>query len=62
MKSGETSKHYISYFQNQMAMVYNCSDDVAVAAFIAGLQTNLYFYKYLVKHDISNMKDILFQA
>ena len=26
---------YVSYFQSQMALVYNCNDDVVVAAFIS---------------------------
>jgi len=42
-------------------MVYNCSDDVAAAAFIARLQTD-HSYKLLVKHDVTNMKDILSRA
>ena len=58
MKPGETLKRYISYFQNQMVMVYNCIDDVTSVAFIVGLQTD-HSYKHLVKHDITNMKDIL---
>jgi len=45
-----------------MAMVYNCSDDVATTASIAGLHINHSFYKHLVKHDITNMKDILSRA
>jgi len=45
MKSGETLKCYISYFQNQMTMVHNCSDDVVAEAFIAELQTDHSFYK-----------------
>ena len=57
MKSGETFKHYIDYFQNHMVIVYNCSDDVAVATFIAGLQTDHSFYKHLVKHT-TKMHDI----
>jgi len=62
MTPRETLKCYISYFQNQMAMVYNCSDDVTAVAFIAGLQTDYPFYKHLVKHDITNMKDIMYRA
>jgi len=45
-----------------MGMVYDCSDDVAATAFIAGLQIDHSFYKLLVKHDITNMKDILSRA
>ena len=60
MKPGETLKRDISYFQNHMAIVYNCSDDVAATAFIAGLQTDYSFYKHMVKYDITNVKDILY--
>ena len=42
-----------------MALIYNCNDDVTVAAFTAGLKINHSFYKHLVKHDVTNMKDIL---
>jgi len=45
-----------------MVMVYNCSDDVVAATFIVRLQTDHSFYKHLVKHDITNMKDILSRA
>jgi len=31
MKPCETLKQYISYFQNKMVMIYNCSDDIAAA-------------------------------
>ena len=59
MKRGETLKCYINYFQNQMIMVYNCSDEVTATTFSAKLQVNYSFYKHLVKHNITNMKDIL---
>ena len=62
MKQGEILKLYISYFQNQMALIYNCSDDVAAAAFITGLQIDHSFYKHPVKHDLTNMKDIMSRA
>jgi len=38
MKQGEFLKCYISYFQSQIALIYNCSDDVAATAFTARLQ------------------------
>jgi len=40
-----------------MALVYNYNDDIAAAAFIVGLQIN-HSYKQLVKHNITNMKDM----
>jgi len=42
-----------------MALIYNCSDDVATTTFILGLQTDNSFYKYMEKYDVTNMKDIL---
>ena len=45
-----------------MALVYNCNEDVAVVAFISGLQVTDSFYKYLVKNDVTMMRDILVQA
>jgi len=56
MKSGESLKQYVSYFQSQVALVYN--DDVAVAAFISRLQVT-HSYKHLLKHDVTKMRDIL---
>ena len=45
-----------------MALVYNCNEDVAVVVFISGLQVIHSFYKYLVKNDVTNIRDILVQA
>jgi len=42
-----------------MALVYNYNDDVAAAVFISGLQVSHTFYKHLVKHDVTKMRDIL---
>ena len=45
-----------------MALVYNCNDDVAAVAFISGLQLTHSFYKHLVKHEVTKMRDILTHA
>ena len=45
-----------------MALVYNCKDDVAVAAFISGLQVTHSFYKHLVKYEVTKMRDIFIRA
>jgi len=45
-----------------MALVYNCNDDVVAAAFISGLQVSHSFYKHLVKHKVTKMRDNLFRA
>ena len=57
MEQGKTLKRYISYLKSQMTLVYNCNDDVIIVAFITGLQAYHSFYKHLVKHVITNMKD-----
>jgi len=59
MKPEESLKNYVNYFQSQMTLVYNCNDDVIVAAFINGLQVFHSFYKYLVKHKVTRMLDII---
>ena len=62
MKPGESLKNYITYFQSQMTLVYNCNEDVVVTAFISGLQVTHSFYKHLVKSDVTKMRDILVQT
>ena len=44
-----------------MVLVYNCNEDAA-AAFISGLQIIHSFCKYLVKNDVTKMRDILVRA
>ena len=62
MKVGESLKSYINYFQSQMALIYNCNEDVVTAAFVSGLQVTNPFYKNLVKNDVTRMRDILVWA
>ena len=38
MRSGESLKSFVNYFQGQMALVYNYDKDVSATAFISGLQ------------------------
>ena len=45
-----------------MALVYNCNDDVVAAAFIIRMHVTHSFYKYLVKHEVTKMRDILTRA
>jgi len=58
MKPRESMKSYVNYFQSQMALVYNCNEDVTAAAFFSGLQVTHSFYKHLGKNDVTKM-DIL---
>ena len=60
-KSKETLKNYVNYFQSQMAPVYNCNEDVVVAAFISRLQVTNPFYIYMWKNDVTKMRDIYVQ-
>ena len=59
MKPAESLKQYVGYFQSQMALVDKCNNDVAVTVFISGLQVTHSFYRRLVKHEITKMRDIL---
>ena len=54
MKHGESLKQYVIYFQSQVALVYNCNDDVVVAVFISGL----HFLQASGEHEVTKMKDI----
>ena len=47
---------------HQLFLELNGHYDVAIVVFIVELQTDYFFYKHLVKHDITSMKDILSQA
>jgi len=42
-----------------MALVYNCKNDVAAASFVSRLQVTYFFYKYLMKYEVTKMSDIL---
>ena len=59
MNLGESLKQYVSYFQSLMALVYNYNNNVATAAFINELQVPYSFYKHLMKHKVTKMRDIL---
>ena len=59
MKLGKSLKNYINYFQNQMALVYNCNEDVAATMFISELQVTYSFYKHSVKLEVTRIRNIL---
>ena len=44
----------VNYFQSQMALVYNNNDNMAATSFISGCNS-----LYLVKHEVTKMRDIL---
>jgi hypothetical protein len=62
MAPGESLKIYLTRFQSERAKVHHCSDDVAAAAFISGLQVKHAFFASLVKHDVTEMCEILRRA
>ena len=62
MAPEEGLKTYLTRFQSERAKVHHCSDDVAAAAFISGLRVNHEFYAFLVKHNITEMCEILRRA
>ena len=62
MRSSNSLKTYIGYFQNQLAKVYNCSEDASTLAFISGLRVTHPLYKHLVKYNVTCWNDVLYPA
>ena len=55
----EGLKSYLTCFQAERAKVHQCNDDVGAAAFISGLRVSNDFYASLVKHNVTEMCEIL---
>ena len=62
MDGAESLKKYLTRFQNELAMIQNCSDEVVAAAFISRLSFTHKFYKVLVEHDITHMLEVVRRA
>ena len=62
MRPSDSLKAYISYFQNQLAKVHDCSEDASVLTFISGLRVTHPLYKHLVKHNVTRYSEVLYQA
>jgi hypothetical protein len=62
MGSGESLKNYLSRFQNEVATIHNCSDEVAAAAFIGGLPPTHKFFEVLVEHGVTQMSEVVRRA
>jgi len=62
MRQSDSLKSYISFFQCQLAKVRNCGEDVSVLAFISGLQVSHLMYKHLLKHNVTQMSEVLSRA
>jgi hypothetical protein len=62
MGSGESLKNYLSRFQNEVATIHNCSDEVAAAAFIGGLPLTHKFFEILVEHGVTQMSEVVRRA
>ena len=48
MRSSDSLKVYVGYFQSQLTKVHNYSENVSTLAFIGGLQVTHALYKYLM--------------
>ena len=62
MSPSDSLKAYIGYFQNQLAKIQNCSDDVSALAFISGPRVTHMMYKHLVKYNITSWSEALYGA
>ena len=59
MYHDESLKKYLTRFQTERAKVHSCSDDVAAAAFISGLRQDHSLYASLLKHNVTDMNEVL---
>jgi len=62
LRQSEKLKSYISFFQRQLAKVFNCGEDVSALIFISGLLVSHSPYKHLLKHTVTRMSKILSRA
>jgi len=61
MRSSDSLKAYIGYFQNQLAKVHKCSEDASALAFISGLRVTYPLYKHLVLY-VTRWREVLYRA
>ena len=59
MRPSDSFKLYIDYFQNHLAKVPNCGEDVSALTFIRRSQVSHLLYKHLLKHDVTRMSEVL---
>ena len=62
MKPSDSFKVYISYFENQLVKVHNCSENASALAFISGMRVTHPLYKHLVKYNSTRLSEVLYQA
>ena len=59
MSPGDSLKSYINFFQNHLAKVSNCGEEVFALVFIGGLHVIHPLYKHLPKHNVIKMSEAL---
>ena len=62
MRQGDNLKSYNCYLQSQLVKVSNFGEDVSTLAFTRGLQVSHSLYKHLLKHNITQMSELLPRA
>ena len=62
MRQSDNLKSYISYFQNQLTKIPSCGEDVSELAFINELQISHPLCKHLLKHNVTQMSEVLSRA
>jgi len=60
MRSFDSLKMYIGYFQNQLAQVHNYSEDASALTFMSGSQITHPLYKHLMKYNVTRWSEILY--
>jgi len=57
MRQGDNLKLH-RLFRNRLAKVSSCGDDVSALAFIGEMQVSHPLYKYLLKHDVTQISKV----
>ena len=59
MRQSDNLESYIDFFQNQLVKIPNCGEDVSALAFISEMQVSHPLYKHLLKHNVTQMSEVL---
>ena len=59
MRPRDSLKSYINFFWSQLTKVSNCGEKISTIAFISELQVTSPLYKYLMKHNVAKMSEVL---
>ena len=62
IRSSDSLKAHIRYFQNQLTRAHNCNEDTSALTFINGLKVSHPLYNHLVKYNVTCWSVILYRV